>query len=138
MEKLLDIGQWQGFFIYGAEYGNIVEGHEAEFRLFIEEFEDDQFTGRVIDWESLGANGEVAAIKGFLNDDFISFTKQYSQFHTIDEWGNCEAHSDVSGHQVFYEGRYNRETNSCIGTWEIIYEIEHGPDYTIEQFTSGT
>jgi hypothetical protein len=54
MSELLYIGQWQGFFSYGPEYGEIVHGQEVEFRLFIEEYNEGQFSGKVIDWEGIG------------------------------------------------------------------------------------
>ena len=138
MEELLYIGQWQGFFEYGPEYGDFVQGHQAEFRLFIEAYQDGQFSGRIIDWEGLGANGEVADVKGFIDEDLISFTKQYPQMHTIDKWGNSGVEQDVPGHKVVYEGRFEKTTKSFVGTWEINTEVEHTPESTLEYVMTGT
>jgi len=66
MDDLLNIGQWQGFFKYGPEYGNLINGKEAEFRLFIEDYTNGQFSGRVIDWEGFGVEGKTAFGKGFI------------------------------------------------------------------------
>lgn len=138
MDNLLYIGQWQGFFKYGPEYGTIVEGQEAEFRLFIEEYKDGEFSGRVIDWEGLGANGEVSVVKGFVNEEMISFTKQYDQRFIIDEWGNSDIEKEVPGYKVIYEGHFDKKGNQFLGQWEIVSDIAHTPELTLEKVLTGT
>ena len=123
MDNLLYIGQWQGFFKYGPEYGTIVEGQEAEFRLFIEEYKDGEFSGRVIDWEGFGANGEVSIVKGFVNGEMIGFTKQYDQSFIIDECGNSSIEQGIPGHKVIYEGRFDKKENHFFGQWEIVSDM---------------
>jgi hypothetical protein len=44
-----------------------------------------QFNGTSVDMEGYCANMDTAIIKGFVNDDFISFTKEYSDYLIIDE-----------------------------------------------------
>lgn len=138
MNTLLYIGQWQGFFQYGPEYGEIVGGKEAEFRLFIEEFKEGQFSGRIIDWEGFGVNGETADVKGFISEEFISFTKQYSQFFIIDELGKSEVLKDLPGHKVVYEGRFDKKSNSFVGSWEIAVVMEDVAEYTFNEISTGT
>lgn len=138
MNSLLEIGQWQGYFTYGPEYGEIVNNKDAEFRLFIEQLNDDQFSGKIIDWEGMGAEGEVSIVNGFLHGEFISFTKTYSQFLAIDEFGNGEIYDDIPGHTVHYEGHYVRETNIFKGTWEIRAEIASTDEILIEEIATGT
>ncbi|WP_153796621.1 hypothetical protein [Foetidibacter luteolus] len=138
MDNLLYIGQWQGFFKYGPEYGTIVEGQEAEFRLFIEEYKDGQFSGRIIDWEGIGTNGEVSVMKGFIHGNIVSFTKQYHQSIIIDEWGNSSSEEGVPGHTVIYEGHFDKKTNHFVGKWEIVKDLAHAPDLTIEEVYTGT
>jgi hypothetical protein len=138
MENLLYTGQWQGFFKYGPEYGTIVEGQEAEFRLFIEELKEGQFKGRVIDWDGVGAEGETSIVNGFIKGDMISFTKQYEQHYIIDPWGESDIEHGEPGHKVIYEGYFDKKTNSFIGEWEIIYDITHTTELTIQEIFSGT
>jgi hypothetical protein len=138
MENLLYIGQWQGFFKYGPEYGTIVEGQEAEFRLFIEDYKDGEFGGRVIDWEGFGVDGEVSIVKGFVNKEMISFTKQYDQSFIIDEWGNSSIEEGAPGHKVIYEGRFDKKTNYFVGQWEIVRDLAHTPELTLEEVATGT
>ncbi len=138
MAHLLSVGQYQGFFQYGPEYGGIVAGKEAEFRLFVELFSEGQFEGRIIDWEGMGADGEIAIVKGFIKDTFISFTKQYPTNLGIDEWGNTFKTDDLEGYIVYYEGQFNPQKDCFSGKWEIVSVLEDQPDFTVEDVATGT
>ncbi|HLP37962.1 hypothetical protein [Lacibacter sp.] len=138
MSNLLSLGQWQGFFQYGPEYGTIIEGQEAEFRLFIEDYNDGKFSGRIIDWEGLGVDGEVSEVHGFIDGDLMSFTKQYSRSFIIDEFGNTSIEEGVPGHSVIYEGHFDKETNNFLGKWEIVREVGHTSELTLEEVCSGS
>lgn len=81
-------GQWVGSFAYGPEYGDDLEGKKVQFRIFIDTFKDGQFTGKSVDLEGIGANFEIAQVKGYIDKDFISFTKEYPHFYGLDEAGN--------------------------------------------------
>lgn len=138
MKDILDIGQWQGFFRYGAEYGKLIGGQEAEFRLFIEEYCDGQFSGRIIDWEGIGANGEVSTVNGLLNNDFISFTKQYSTSFGLDNMGNSIIIEGVPGHSVVYEGRFDPKSKRFSGTWNIRLSIGFSSKGVVNNVATGT
>jgi hypothetical protein len=138
MSDLLYIGQWQGFFSYGPEYGEIVHGQEVEFRLFIEEYNEGQFSGKVIDWEGIGANGEISEVKGFIDEDHISFTKIYPKYYILDEWGNESIEQDASGLSVTYEGKFDMQNKCFTGSWEITYSGEQVGEFLIEEITTGT
>jgi hypothetical protein len=138
MNSLLFEGQWQGFFRYGAEYGTIVEGNEVEFRLFIENYKDGEFSGRIIDWDGFGADGEVSLVNGFIDGEQISFTKKYEENYTLDEWGNCAVDQNQVGHTVIYQGHFEKVKNCFIGEWEIVYDLEHTPNLTIQEIYSGS
>ncbi len=138
MSHLLSIGQWQGYFKYGPAYGTLIEGYDAEFRLFIEKYNNGIFSGRIIDWQGMGADGEVSEVHGFIDGDLISFTKQYSRRIIFDDFGNTSVEEGIPGHSVIYEGRFDKETNNFLGTWEIVQETAHTPDLTLEDVSSGT
>lgn len=138
MENILYIGQWQGFFKYGREYGEFIEGKEAEFRLFIEKYDNGQFSGRAIDWEGIGAEGETAKIEGFIDRNFISFRKEYPHLLILDPWGNSSTDPDSPGHTVVYEGNYNPQAKCFSGTWEISFEIGQVGEFVIEELNHGT
>lgn len=138
MKNLLSIGQWQGFYEYGPEYGPIVEGKEAEFRLFIEEYHDGEFKGRAIDWDGFGATGQVAMVQGFIHEGLLSLTKHYPNNYVIDERGERMIEEGKQGHTVIYEGRFDKNANCFIGTWEIEMDLEHTPDKTFQAVVTGT
>ncbi len=138
MKDILHIGQWQGFFRYGPQYGEYLEGKEAEFRLFIEKYDEGEFIGRVIDWEGIGAEGEVAKIEGFITDNFISFRKEYTQLLIIDEWGNTQTYGDIPGHTVVYEGNYDNVSKCFYGTWQISFEVDQIGEFIVEEVNNGT
>lgn len=119
MDAYLNIAQYQGFFTYGEAYGHIVEGEEVEFRLFIETLHEGVFTGRVIDWGGCGADGEVAAVRGYVEEGHISFIKQYEHYHEMDEWGRKWDYDQLNGHKVIYEGQLDEAAHTYYGTWEI-------------------
>ena len=138
MSDLLYIGQWQGFIRYGPEYGEVVGNSEAEFRMFIETIADGQFTGRAIDWQGMGANGETSTVKGFVDGHIINFIKEYPYLLQMDEWGNCYTDTSVPGHTVTYEGRYDAAANCFFGTWEIAVETGMIGGSIIEDISTGT
>ena len=137
MDHLFYIGQWQGFFQYGPEYGDF-EGQEAEFRLFVEGFTNGQFSGRIIDWDGFGVSGEVSLVTGFIKQNFISFTKQYSSHYSLDEYGNSVTDADLPGHKVIYEGIFDPDNKTFVGRWEIVTEVSHSPNHTVEELLTGT
>lgn len=138
MEIILDIGQWQGFYKYGSEYGSEIEGIEAEFRLFVEQHIDNEFKGRIIDWDENGVEGEPSIVNGFMQGKFISFTKQYPHFSSLDENGNLFTDYSIPGHCVTYEGNYEENDQLFSGTWEIRMDIQPIGEYWLEDVVNGT
>lgn len=113
-------GQWSGFFEYGPEYGDKLSGERVQFRLFLKDSDGGQFEGTCSDLEGLGSNFALSKIKGFLDDAFISFTKEYEQYQTIDEEGNIFPPFKGQSPRLSYNGLYNKATNSFSGNWEMI------------------
>ncbi len=112
-------GQWIGHFVYGQEYGEGLHGEKVQFRLFLEDLGDVQFKVTSVDIEGIGAKMDTAAIKGFLTDDFINFTKEYSKYYLIDEkYETCEDTSTPKP-RLSYTGQYNFRTNSFSCQWEL-------------------
>lgn len=138
MPDLLHPGQWQGFYAFGPEYGNLAQGKEAEFRMFIEEYHNGEFSGRAIDWQGFGADGEVSQLKGFIKDGFISFTKQYSIYYTMNPDGSTSADETTAGHTVEYEGQYDPVDKYFYGSWEISIDKGMAGDFSVEEVATGT
>lgn len=138
MEDIIHIGQWQGFFKYGRSYGGFLDGKEAEFRMFIETYDKGRFTGRIIDWEGFGAEGEVATLSGSIDGNAIRFTKQYNQLLLLDELGNLSADPRHPGYTVHYEGTYDLKTKCFYGRWKISIYYEDSGETLVDQRGAGT
>lgn len=131
-------GQWMGYFAYGQEYGDNIAGEKVQFRLFIDSFKDEQFVGRSVDLEGVGANFEIAVINGFLDGNFISFTKQYPHFYSFDEVGNAIEDKGKQHPTICYSGGYNRNTHTFSGQWELRVDIATVGEYWLEDVFIGT
>jgi len=137
VDDLLYIGQWQGFYSYGPEYGEYVQGKEAEFRLFIEEIYNDEFSGRVIDWDGFSVDGEISEVKGFISGQLISFIKKYPNCRLMDEFGSVEVVQDLPSIEVLYKGEFNSAKGSFVGIWEITQDMEAEDGLINKYITTG-
>ncbi len=131
-------GQWIGHFSYGPDYGENLVGEKVEFRLFIDDFSNGEFTGRSVDIEGIGANFELAQLKGYVDGHFISFTKEYPFLYGLDEDGNSIENRNKQHPPVAYSGEYNQNTKIFSGQWELKMEIEPVGDYWLEDICTGT
>ncbi len=131
-------GQWVGHFAYGKEYGKGIAGERVQFRLFVDYFQDGQFIGRSVDLEGIGANYKIAQVNGYINENFISFTKQYPHLYGLDEAGNTIENKGKPHPIVSYSGEYNTNTKTFSGQWELRREIAPVGEYWLEDISTGT
>ena len=139
MSNLIDFnGQWARHFTYGTEYEDGIAGGKVQFRLFVDSFQDGQFIGRSVDLEGIGANYEIAQVNGYIDGDFISFSKQYPHLYGLDEAGNKIEDKSRQHPIVSYSGEYNVNTKIFSGQWELRMEIEPVGEYWLEDICTGT
>lgn len=139
MRNLIDFtGQWAGHFAYGPEYGDDLVGEKVQFRIFVDSFCNEEFTGRSVDLEGIGANYEIARVKGYIDGDFISFTKQYPHLYGLDEAGKTVEDKTRQHPTVSYSGQYNATTKTFSGQWELRVEIAPVGEYWLEDICTGT
>ncbi|NTS42463.1 hypothetical protein HRG84_16295 [Flavisolibacter sp. BT320] len=131
-------GQWVGHFAYGPDYGEEMNGEKVQFRVFIDRSKNGGFVGRSVDLEGIGANFEVAEVKGFLEEGLISFTKQYPHFYALDEAGNTVEDKNKPHPLVAYTGTYNQSTKTFTGDWEMRVAIAPVGTYWLEDVCTGT
>lgn len=129
-------GEWQGYYIYGPEYGEKLSGEKVEFRLSLLDTGDNEFEGKCLDLNSSISTNNPAFIKGFMEDDFISFTKEYKTFYSIDKDNKVTPYSPMEKPQLNYDGYYNPESKSFSGNWEFTgREDIYGDGYYVELAT---
>lgn len=119
LNKIVIAGQWYGYFSYGPEYGPELENEKVIFSFLIDEAFNNQFKGKCIELEGIGASTEVSTIQGFLETKFISFRKEYSTYYMFDENGKEAIHEDPGNPKLSYKGEFDEETKTFTGTWEI-------------------
>ena len=121
-------GVWRGE--YADQYDEIVE-----FRIDLNQGEEG-FEGICYDLYEKSIESKVV---GFIENDLISFVKEYEEAIVIDKIGDVFVDKDSYHPGVHYYGRYNSETARFEGTWEIqVNESEFGKDESLIWFDYGS
>ena len=94
-------GKWKGTFTYGDGY-------------------DGEFSGLSVDLESKDYMSEPVTIAGFLEDEMISFTKQYPYFFHVTEQGEFVVNKNKFHPEVIFSGEYLEAEGKYVGDWEIL------------------
>lgn len=113
--------------IYLGNYFDIdQQGNESpfEFRMEVEIDEKHSFYGTVWEEEFSGITGKLITVKGFIDEDHISFVKKYPCLYSIDQEGKTKIDETKHGHEVIYDGYWNEESGKWHGEWEIEGETE--------------
>lgn len=122
-------GQWQGYYIYGPEYGEKLSGSKVAFELSLTDTGDDNFQGTCLDLGSHISQNNQAIIKGFIEEDFISFTKEYCQ-----EIPRLH----LKKPELNYYGHYDPVNETFSGNWEFIGKEHTHPDGDYLEIGTGT
>ena len=130
-------GTWYGELTYGEEYGPDLQNKKLKFRLIIKE-NDGDISGECIDTEGTGVISEPASINGFVEDNMISFIKQYPSFYIIDQKGEIREIPEKEPPEFNYSGYYNPENDTFEGDWHVVYEIKQLTFGFAEYALSGT
>lgn len=111
-------GNWQGFYEYGSGYNLPYFGQRVNINALITDI-NGSFTGEIEEDDSIFSTKLDAKIKGFVEDGFISFVKQYSKYPIIsDEYTNIIYENAIL--EIEYEGVVDEINNSIYGNWYIM------------------
>lgn len=80
--------------------------------------EDNGFSGRVWEEDFYGLSRAFLSVKGFIQDNVISFVLTYPFGFFRDENDKSYIDENEPGHDVVYEGYWEEETDSWKGTWK--------------------
>jgi hypothetical protein len=117
-------GQWLGHFKYGPEYEDLY-GEQVTFSLVLEDLGNGVFQGRCFELEGIGANSTVAIVKGYVENDFIHFVKEYPVDYYFEEDGSMVEYKLPAKPILIYDGQYHHAYKFYTGNWEI--ETNLGP-----------
>ena len=113
---------WSGYFTYPIydEDGKLLDDVEERipFEMSIQ-IQEGSFTGTATDEESKHLFNKPAIIKGFIEKNLISFTKQYPCLYYINEQGELTINTQEKHPEIRYTGFLNETQNEIIGEWEL-------------------
>jgi hypothetical protein len=138
MDNMIKVsGIWYGELTYGEEYGPDLQDKKMNFRLVLEE-NDGDITGECVDIGGTGVIPEPASVNGFVEEDVISFVKQYPSFYIINQKGEVQMIPDKEPPEINYMGYYNIENDTFEGDWHVVFEIKQLTFGFAEYALSGT
>lgn len=103
---------WKGYYIYGNGFTLPYFGEKINVTFEIE-IDDHQFSGTCTEEENSLAQDMEATIEGFIEEQFVSFTKTFPfplNFQDADEVGK-------KPQELIHEGLFDSETNTMYGSW---------------------
>lgn len=128
---------WQGTFTYMDGYDEIDQYTDVSFTMELA-FEDNAFEGTSTDVESADIFDKPASVKGFADNDKMSFVLNYPCYYYKNDDGKIVTDESLKHPDIHYLGFFDEDKNSVSGTWEMItYEERHG-DYFLEETANGT
>jgi hypothetical protein len=106
---------WIGRYGYSFE-----EGNEWYFSFEINaDYIDGSFEGTVSEEEFTGYTNDLVHVKGFIEEDMISFVKTYPHLYIVDEKGDVYVDKSQRGHSVTYQGYFDESKSEWYGEWEV-------------------
>ena len=128
---------WKGFFTYKHDYEIIDTYINVKFQMDLI-FDGNSFTGTSTDSESENIFEEPIIVKGFIENDLISFVKNYPYYYYKDEDGNIKLDKDLQHPKIEYLGYYDESEKKYSGTWQMkISEKKISEDDYIEELADG-
>ena len=128
---------WKGFFSYLQGYEIIDSYIKVPFKMNLT-FNGDTFIGTTIDSESENIFTEPIMVKGFIENNKISFIVNYPYYYFKDENGKILVDKMLKHPNIEYLGFYDEMEKKFSGTWEmIIYEEKITEDEYIEEVANG-
>lgn len=136
-DKIQVAGTWYGEQTYNDDHRPELQGKKMSFRLTLDE-NDGDISGECIDTEGTGIVPEAASITGFIDEDILSFVKQYPNHYFINYQTEIEKIDEKEPPEINFTGSYNRENDTFEGEWHVVFEVKQFTFGFAEQIISGT
>jgi hypothetical protein len=123
------IDNWIGFYEYGEGYSLPQFGERVNISVNFQG-NNDSFIGTVKEEESEFSVPLEAKIKGFFENEFISFIKKYPKIPRLKKQGSSEIKIEGGQLEIEHAGYIDSEFDSIYGTWSLTENIpfENGID----------
>ena len=135
MSSLLN-GEWIGYYSYGEMYPANLQAMKCGFEMKLNT-NGDNLEGTCSDDDMKGKLDTPANIKGTINADQLSFTKQYPFAFSIDQNGTVHKAPNQTPPFIEYDGKFDPATSNCNGTWKITMMETTGRNEMVERVYSG-
>lgn len=113
------MGNWKGYYEYGDGY--VLPQFGEKVTIFVNlQGNNDSFIGTVEEETSEHSIPLKATIKGFSQNDFISFVKTYPKIPRLKEIGSTEVIYDSGCLEIEHDGIIDSKHNAIYGSWTII------------------
>ena len=127
--------KWIGQYTYGEGYPDNVKGKSVPFELELI-VNGIEFQGNFSDDETRDIFSDNGIVKGYLENDCISFFKLYPKAWQITEEGRVKILENEDPHFIEYEGVLNQDQFE--GSWQIPMHFVGDDGPFTEIYGSGT
>lgn len=112
------IDNWEGYYEYGEGYPLPQFGERV--KIFVNlQGRNDNFIGTVKEEKSEHSVPLEATIKGYSENEFISFIKKYPKIPGIKELGSTEIVMESGQLEIAHYGYIDSKFDSIYGSWAI-------------------
>ncbi len=108
-------GLWRGSYTFDPEFEN--ENLERFFELTLQVDDDDEISGEIRDSVDGDQVHRVATLSGFIEEEEISFIKQYPYLLLRNEKNETIVDESKAHPEIHYHGEINE--SGIEGTWEM-------------------
>lgn len=127
---------WKGVFAYMDGYKETDQEIIVDFTMELF-FNDGSFTGTSTDSESEALFDKPATVKGFIDENKISFVLKYPCYYYRDENRQLALNRDFEHPEIHYLGYWDEDGNSFRGMWEMEVDTDVHLDYDPEEIANG-
>ncbi|WP_299335058.1 hypothetical protein [uncultured Psychroserpens sp.] len=128
--------EWKGSFTYLEGYETIQQYIDVEFTLEID-ITNNSFIGISSDSESKDLFDKPATVKGFIDENKISFVMNYPCLYYKDETGTMRLDQSSEHPDIHYLGFFNDDKTQVNGNWEMTLREEKYMDGYLENIANG-
>ncbi|MBL1278832.1 MAG: hypothetical protein COA33_001055 [Fluviicola sp.] len=89
------------------------------FKMEVEIDSNFSFKGTVWEDEFSIASNKYLIVNGYIDNDHISFVKTYPCLYEFNEEGELVIDESKKGHEVIYDGYWDKDKKYWTGEWEV-------------------